>query len=214
MPNQQEEKKQKVDIVYYTDPLCCWSWVFEPVIQQLRTQYNLRYCMAGMLASWESYHDTLNAVTRPIQMGPVWLQAKQMSGIPLNDKIWFKDPPASSYPACVAVKCAAMQSAAAEEMYLARLREAVMLNEQNIAKKEVLLAIAKEVPLLDIALFEQQLSSEQVLNAFKADLQETQYRGIKRFPSLLITVPGKKTGVLLTGNRPLESIIEAINQLN
>jgi putative protein-disulfide isomerase len=139
-------KAGMVDITYYTDPLCCWSWAMETswqkLLSTLRDEINYRYCMAGMLPSWDAYHDTLNAVTRPVQMGPVWMHARQMSGVPINDRIWITDPPASSYPACIAVKCAEMQSRMLGEKYLYKLREAVMMNGQNIAKTEVLQSIA------------------------------------------------------------------------
>lgn len=220
MEKLQEAKKLKVNIVYYTDPLCCWSWAFEPVIQQLKEEFedrlHLRYCMGGMLADWKNYHDSLNAVSRPVQMGPVWLQAKQMTGVYLNDRIWFTDPPASSYPACAAVKCAALQSEAAEALYLHKVREAVMIKEKNIAKREVLIALANELAtehpaVFNAVLFEQQLNDERVVAAFKSDLQETQYRGITRFPTLLINIPGNKGSVLLTGNRPYTAILDCIN---
>jgi predicted DsbA family dithiol-disulfide isomerase len=222
MENQQEVKKASLNIVYYTDPLCCWSWTFEPVIAQLKKEFadilNIRYCMSGMLADWKNYHDALNAVSRPVQMGPVWLQAKQMAGIYLNDRIWFTDPPASSYPACAAVKCAALQSAVAEELYLYKVREAVMTKEKNIAKREVLLALAQDLAteypdVFDAVLFEQQLNDERVVTAFKSDLQETQYRNITRFPTLLISSADKKKSVLLTGNRPYEAVKACIEQL-
>lgn len=222
MEKQKEVKKAKLNIVYYTDPLCCWSWTFEPVIAQLKEEFagklNLRYCMGGMLADWKNYHDALNAVSRPVQMGPVWLQAKQMAGVYLNDRIWFTDPPASSYPACAAVKCAALQSEAAAELYLYKIREAVMIKEKNIARKEILTSLAQELAaeyphIFDAALFTEQLDDERVITAFKSDLQETQYRNITRFPTLLISSPDKKQSVLLTGNRPYDAVKACIEQL-
>ncbi|HWV68313.1 DsbA family protein [Chitinophaga sp.] len=210
-----------LDAVYYTDPLCCWSWAFEPVIQRLLNEYgeqlSVRYCMGGMLSGWDNYHDTLHAVSRPIQMGPVWMQARQLSGCELNDTIWFTDPPASSYPACVAVKCAALQSEQLAAQYLLKLRMAVMLQAKNIAKKEVLIAaageLASENSLFDLNKFTQQLTSQQVINAFRADMQEAKYRGIRRFPSLLLQVRNTKKSLLLTGNRPFEAVASCITQL-
>ena len=39
--------------VYYTDPLCCWSWAFEPHWRRLRDEFggalDCRYRMAGMI---------------------------------------------------------------------------------------------------------------------------------------------------------------------
>lgn len=210
-----------LEVVYYTDPLCCWSWAFEPVIQRLVNEYgkrlSIRYCMGGMLSGWNNYHDTLHAVSRPIQMGPVWLQAKQLTGVALNDTIWFTDPPASSYPACVAVKCAALQSEQLAAQYLFKLRTAVMLKAKNIARKEVLISTAEELAqenlLFDAGKFTTQLTSQQAIDAFRADMQETKYRGIHRFPSLLLQVRDTRKSLLLTGNRPFEAITSCIDQL-
>src|ERR1044072_7891663 len=91
----------QVEIVYYTDPLCCWSWAFEPQWRRLLFEYQgdieWKYCMGGLLPAWDSYDDTVNNVTRPIQMGPVWMHAAQVSGMPIQTRIWMNDPPASSY---------------------------------------------------------------------------------------------------------------------
>ena len=212
----------RLDITYFTDPLCCWSWVFEPVWQQLRDTLapilTYRYCMGGMISSWDEYHDIVNAVTRPIQMGPVWLHAKYTSGTYINDRLWFTDPPASSYPACVAVKSAGMQSAPAEERYLYKLREAALVNGKNIARKEVLLEVARELQYelpasFDYNLFLKQLTTQEVSNQFKADLEQVRLCGISRFPSLLIRIEGEKQSVILTGNRPYEAIMATIENL-
>lgn len=212
----------RLNIIYFTDPLCCWSYVLEPVWRQLRDalgpDLTYSYCMGGMLSSWNDYHDTVNAVARPIQMGPVWLHAKHISGTYINDRLWFTDPPASSYPACVAVKCAGMQSAAAEELYLHKLREAALVRGKNIARKEVLLEVAIEVQdelrsTFSYELFTKQLTSTKVSDLFKKDLELVRSCGISRFPSLFIRVKGGKQSVILTGNRPYDAIMSTIEKL-
>ncbi|KAA2242659.1 DsbA family protein [Chitinophaga agrisoli] len=210
-----------LDIVYYTDPLCCWSWAFEPVWDQLLLEFDgkvqWRYCMGGMLPEWDTYHDTVRAVSKPLQMGPVWLETKQVTGAVIDDKIWFKDPPASSYPACVAVKSAALQSAVAADAYLKKLRMAVMTAGLNIAKKEALLMVAKELamedPRFDAGLFEEQLSDPRSIAAFKQDLEEVRLRNIKRFPSLLISYSSNHKKLLLTGYRPYNALLESVAAL-
>ena len=212
----------QLSIKYFTDPLCCWSWAFEPILRELKNEMgntlSIQYYMCGLISSWDNYNDTLNSVSKPIQMGPIWLQAKQMSGTYINDRIWFTDPPASSYPACTAVKCAAMQSEKAEELYLYKLREAVMVHGKNIAKRNILLEIAttlsNEHPgLLDIHLFEQDLISDKVIHAFRNDMQEADYRGITRFPTLLINAPGKKEHLMMVGNRPYKALRASIQSV-
>lgn len=103
-----QNKADRVEITFYTDPLCCWSWAFEPQWRKLQYQFRdeivFRYIMTGMLPSWKNYSDPFYSVSRPQQMGPVWLEASSSSGMIINSKIWVNDPPASSYPACIAVK--------------------------------------------------------------------------------------------------------------
>lgn len=216
------QQQSRLDIVYYTDPLCCWSWAFEPVWKQLRAdpryQLNIRYCMGGMLPSWKHYHDAVRSVSKPIQMGPVWSEVKQLTGCSLNDKIWFTDPPASSYPACLAVKCAEQQSALAGERYLENVRAAVMTRGQNIARREVLLAIARETEaadpqLFNAAAFEHGLELPEVLESFKKDLEEVKARNISRFPALQIRAANSTNQLLLTGYRPYDVLGSSIAKL-
>jgi putative protein-disulfide isomerase len=47
-----------------------------------------------------------------MHMGPEWMQAGRIAGLMVADKIWITDPPSSSFPACIAVKCAEDQSTA------------------------------------------------------------------------------------------------------
>ncbi|SFW77116.1 DsbA family protein [Chitinophaga sancti] len=209
-----------LEVVCYTDPLCCWSWAFEPVLRQLKEEYHvsIRYCMGGMLSSWKHYHDALQAVSRPLQMGPVWMQARQMTGAVIDDKIWFRDPPASSYPACVAVKTAGLQSPEMEEKYLYLLWEAVMVKGKNIAKKEVLLdlAAALETGLpgsFSADSFDIQLGCKATVDAFRSDLQEVSYRRIERFPSLLLTARRTGQALLLTGNRPIDEVMKGMEKV-
>ena len=58
-----------VDVIYYTDPLCSWSWAFEPVWRRLRyelgDQLAWRYRMGGMIPDWRHYADPLNDVASP-----------------------------------------------------------------------------------------------------------------------------------------------------
>lgn len=215
-----QQQSAQLEVVYYTDPLCCWSWAFEPAWQQLLQEYqgriSWRYCMGGLLSEWGAYHDTLNAVSKPIQMGPVWMQASQVSGQPMSDRIWFIDPPASSYPACLAVKCAGIQSEQAAHLCLYALRSAIMKDGKNIAKKTVLLETAtilsNEHPgILDIQRFEADLGSEAAMQLLKQDLQEVSFRNINRLPTLAVKQGDHR--VVITGYRPYEALQQVIRQM-
>ena len=210
-----------VEVTYYTDPLCCWSWAFEPQWRRLRYEYGGRlgwhYRMGGLLPGWDRYSDPLNDVSRPAHMGPLWLQAHHISGQPIDARIWVEDPPASSFPSCLAVKAAGFQSDAAAEHYLRRLREAVMLERRNIARPGVLHEIAHELAEadphgFDAVRFAEDLSGKAARDAFREDLRDVQYRGIGRFPTL--TLRGQAGGgVMIVGYRPYDALRDALGQV-
>ncbi len=210
-----------VEIVYYTDPLCCWSWGFEPQWRKLRyefaSQVTWRYCMGGLIPAWNNYHDVVNLIHRPIQMGPVWMDAGHVTGMPVYNRIWMEDPPASSYPACIAVKCAFLQSPDAGETYLRMLREAVMIEGHNIASLPVLESMAAKLSAADSGgfsfdVFNQDMKNENGLEAFRLDIAEVQQRNISRFPSLIFRAP-QKTPIIITGYRPYSVLLSALTQI-
>jgi putative protein-disulfide isomerase len=206
-------------ITYITDPLCCWSWGMQPHIDSLQARFNdqiiIQYVMGGLLPSWEQYHDVANAVSRPAQMGPVWMHAAQLTGRPVNYQLWIKDPPSSSYPACIAVKCAQLQEAAAGISLFKKLQQAAMADAKNIASWPVIQEIAsivkEEYPLFDEERFATDFLSESGANAFRADLDKVAKHSITRFPSLLIEVKGQRS-ILITGYRTHDSLLSAIGE--
>ncbi len=224
-----EENKQQltgskadgVEIVYYTDPLCCWSWAFEPQWRKLQYHFSdylrWRYCMGGLLPSWKNFNDSMNIVNRPAQMGPIWMEASHISGMPIHNRIWIDNPPASSYLSCIAVKCAQLQSASAGEQYLRLLREAIMLHGQNISLLSVLTKIAETLAIrspqqFNIELFNTDMQNDRGLEAFRKDIQEVKQNGINRFPTLLfrrLHFPS----ILITGYRPYVVILDALKQI-
>lgn len=217
-----EQPADRVEITFYTDPLCCWGWAFEPQWRRLQFEFQdtilCRYVMSGLLPTWQNFNDPLYSVSRPMQMGPVWHEAALKSGMEIYDKIWVEDPPASSYPACIAVKCAALQSQTAGIQYLRMAREAVMLQGKNIARKDVLIGIAEDLAknysgLLDINRFLFDFTgSDNGIEAFRKDLNEVQSRNITRFPTLIMRSLNKQA-IMITGYRPYPVLLEAIKQV-
>ncbi len=216
------KEADRIVIEYYTDPLCCWSWAFEPhwqrLLREFAEQITYFYYMGGLISNWQNYQDPMNAINRPAQLGPLWMEASQIANVFIDPSIWVDDPPTSSYPACIAVKSAEIQSREAGENFLYKLREAVMTKNQNVAKPEVLTAIAQnfaeENPeLLNFNQFLEDISGEKSVQLFKDDLQKVRYNGIGRFPTLTIHKPGKN-GVIITGYRPYEVLLEAISVID
>ncbi len=231
MANQQLKQKNKtqnsahahqLEIIYYTDPLCCWSWAMEPPLRRLVFEYygqiNWRCSMGGLLPGWNAYNDEINSVTKPLQMGPLWMHAQEVSGMPVDAAIWKNDPPSSSYPCCIAVKCANLQSPEAGIRYLRLLREAIMIHGKNISRENILLEIAGYLSVesgygFDLAKFKADMKNGKGLEAFRTDLHERQRNEITRFPTLIIKGSLNK-GVILTGYRPYTMLVEALQHVN
>lgn len=206
-----ETAEGSIQVEYYTDPLCCWSWALEPVWLQLRQRYgsalSWRCVLGGMIESWETFRDPLNDIGRPAQLAPLWHMAGRATGAAIDPGIWHIDPPASSYPASVAVKAAALQGEQAGERYLGLVREAVMVRRLNVARREVLLQLGDELGVFrpgrfDVARFAEELAGDEARDAFTADLQRVRFLGIGRFPT--IVVHGVKGSRIAVGYRPVE----------
>lgn len=229
IPGRQPEGTNKavgegaVFIEYYTDPLCSWSWAFEAQWRRLRYEcvghLVWRYHMGGLIADWQSYDDPFNDIRGPAQMGPQWFQVQKVSGMPLDEHIWQADPPASSYPACIAVKAAECQGQTIADAYLRRLREAAMMESRNIARREILLAVARQTAsesagdrALNLARFEADLDSPETMEAFRQDLRNAAYLSIGRFPTLILRRNDGR-GIVLVGYRPYDPLCAALEHL-
>lgn len=171
--------------------------------------------MGGLLPAWNHYMDSMNCISRPAQMGPIWMQASQLSGLPISHRIWVDNPPASSYPACIAVKCATLQSPALGELYLTYVQEAIMIHSLNIAQYEVLQQVAERLAAstasFDLDRFYEDMKNGNGLEAFRKDIQEVKYRSIQRFPALLIRRT-KQQPILITGYKPADVLIDIIGK--
>jgi predicted DsbA family dithiol-disulfide isomerase len=192
----------------------------EPAWRRLRGEYgdalDVTYKMAGLLPSWTSFNDPVNSITRPSQMGPEWMHAKAVSGREIDSSIWIKDPPASSFPACIAVKSAGLQNERTGEKFLRLLWEAVMVGNINIAKTSVLLDCAHNLSIADpgfnLQTFREDLLGARGKDAFMKDWKECKYLGITRLPTLVFSRRGHRTR-LLSGMQSYTSLLNALFEL-
>jgi putative protein-disulfide isomerase len=205
-----------MEIIFFTDPLCCWSWAMEPHWRKFQDEYGERlrvtYKMIGLLPSWAHFHDAAHSLRKPVHFGPEWVHARAISGMQLNDRIWITDPPASSFPACIAVKSAELQSRALGARYLQLVREAIMVNGRNIAKTSVLIAVAGDLageePRFDISRFRDTLLGQEGREQFQRDYNESQYLGIRRTPTLVFkSIGGRRK--MASGYSTYEAMAEA-----
>ena len=210
-----------VAVEYFTDPLCAWSWAFEGPLRRLRDALGdrlpWRVRMGGLIAGWDRYDDPVHCVSRPAQMAPHWFEVRRACGVDLDERVWREDPPASSYPACLAFKAAELQSPEAAELLLGRLREAVMLRRRNIARWDVLRDVAGELAAhepgrFDAERFSRDLDGEESAEAFREDLRRVRDFQIGRFPALVVSSAGRPSALLI-GYRPYDELRKALEEI-
>jgi predicted DsbA family dithiol-disulfide isomerase len=152
-----------VQVIYYTDPACPWSWALEPALRKLRQEFagglRFRHVMGGMLREGAD----------PLEQARHTLEASETSGMPVDTRLWLEGAPTSSYPACIAVKAAAEQGEPGP--YLRRLREGLMCRRRKLDVGDSLVEEARAVGGLDVERFRIALGSHATLEEFGADLE-------------------------------------------
>ena len=156
-----------VELRYYTDPACPWSWGAEPQLRRLGWEFgeglSMRLVMAGLARTFEPADPTG-------QLGE-WLEMTAQTAMPCDPRLWLANPISSSYPACQGVIAARDQGAAAAQRYLRRVREGLFCERQKLDHADTLIAAAGAAGL-DRARFEIDLRSHAITEAFGADLDE------------------------------------------
>jgi predicted DsbA family dithiol-disulfide isomerase len=155
-----------IHVSYYTDPACPWSWAAEPWRRRLQYEFGdelrFTYVMSGLART----------IDRPLDQLAAWLDAAAESAMPVDTRLWLQAPPASSYPACLAVKAAAEQGL--EEPLLRRLREGFAIGRRKLDNADALLEAARGLPALNLDRFTIDLGSHAIVEAFGADLDRAE----------------------------------------
>jgi predicted DsbA family dithiol-disulfide isomerase len=156
-----------VQVRFYTDPACPWSWAAEPALRKLMWEFDgeleFAWVMGGLTRSY--------AEANLLEVSMQWLEDTAAGGMPTDPRIWSQNPLSSSYPACEAVEAAKEQGWRAAYSYLRTLREGIMFERRQLDRAEALIAAAGRAAV-DRGRFEEDLGSEAPRRAFEADLSE------------------------------------------
>jgi predicted DsbA family dithiol-disulfide isomerase len=156
-----------VQVRFYTDPACPWSWAAEPAVRRLMWEFEgeleFVWVMGGLARGYER--------ADPLELISLWLEDAAAGGMPCDPRIWTENPLESTYPACQAVKAAAEQGADAGYRYLRTLREGIMFERRKLDHADALIDAAGRARI-DRQRFEVDLRSHAITEAFGADLDE------------------------------------------
>ena len=215
----------RVEITYFTDPYCSWCWATEPMLYRIRETYReqvrIRYVMGGLVRDMADFYDSLNDIRTTAEVAPHWRMVSGRSGQPIDERLMedITDPHFSTWPACIAVKAAQLQSEGIGEAYLRRLRRAALTERRIISYPEVYRELAREVPGLDLARFEGALQDGSAERAFQADLAECRQYGVTGFPTLLfapagrVLLPHAGEPILVVGHRSFATYRQVLRRI-
>jgi predicted DsbA family dithiol-disulfide isomerase len=221
-----------VELLYFTDPACVWSWAFEPKLRRLLWEFGdaiaVRPVMGGLARSYgPSYRDEEGRIGAGTDcfsdLMAHWLNVSAASGMPCDPRLWTESKITSTYPVCMAVIAAGEQGPRARMAYLRRAREALLTERKKLDFADALIAEAGAAGI-DADRFAIDLRSNAIVEAFAGELDQvraippaareagqvkrTEGRERVSFPSLLFHGDsGAERGVW--GNHPYEGYREA-----
>ncbi len=144
----------------YADPLDPRGWGSEPAIRRLRlalpdADWELRPVV--MVSDWETYAgpEFRSRGSAPAACSRV----SEESGMPIDEFLWFEDPPERSTPAVEGVAAALEQGVDAGWRFLRAAREATYLRRTNLDSESAVRELASTVPDLDTEAFEAALDA-------------------------------------------------------
>jgi len=200
-------ENKPIKIIYYTDPICSSCWGIEPQLRKLKLEYGdcfeIDYRMGGLLPDW-SYNS--GGISKPSDVAHHWDEASLHYEMPIDGDVWLEDPLDSSYPSCIAMKAAQMQSKEKAISFMRILREKLYLDKKNIAKWENIAEAAK-IAGLDVQKLKADYDDAEEL--FQEDLNLGKALGVRGFPTLFLA-DADNNQLIVYGSKPYASYENAL----
>lgn len=205
--------KHKLNVLIYTDPLCCSCWALDPVIKRFITEYghsfNLILKMGGLLEDWKI--SAGSSFSNRNEMAQHWQEVGDLYGMPISGRVWTDTDLNSSYPASMAYIASKNQGDLISLLFWRKLREAVFIYDKNIEDEYTLLSIASECGLYTDRFLED-YRSEKTKNLFFSEVSETRSLGINFFPTVVFLGEDNKSSVV-EGVRPYETYVFSLKEV-
>lgn len=207
----------KIEMYYATDPLCSFCWAFEPTLRKFRYQYasyisNDTTVMGGMIEKWEKFGgDSSNGIQSAADVAKHWREIGDFSRMVIDGRVWLDEPIDSSFPSSQAFQIVRRDYPEQAQAFLRKLRETVMVWNQDISKREVLAGILEEMGL-DHEKILNDADSFEGRSLLNSDLGLARALTATGFPTLVL-VNEQNQGVKVVGAQPYESLESALKQI-
>ena len=209
---------KKVDLYYFTDPICSHCWAVEPVLRRFEHEYgdhlNVRVIMGGLLPKWDGFADRANGISGPQDVAHHWREVGEVSRMPIDGSLWLHDPVTSSFPPSRVYAVIKERDEELARVFLRRAREAVFAFDRNISDPAVLTQIVDGLdhPELSGSAVVAEADSEKGHKLLDRDISLARELGVRGFPTILL-MDEDGMGTKVTGVRPLETYVDALAQV-
>jgi predicted DsbA family dithiol-disulfide isomerase len=203
---------EPIRIDYYTDPLCSWCFAAEPTLERIREHFKERIALRYKLFPlFEDVNEVLNNPARLWNIADRYRIVSKKTGVHIDNRVWYSDPPHSAWPPCEAVKAAERQGFEAADRLIRLLRNSVMLEGKNIARRDVLEMCAGKAGL-DPERFREDLADPRRRAEVEQDILDARKESVESRPTFVI---GNSQGdkVVIAGPRSFNLFREAIDEL-
>lgn len=207
--------KEKIELYYFTDPICSHCWALEPVLRKFVEQYghyfNFNTIMGGLLVNWNGFADKKNGIQSPSDVAGHWREVGEHYRMPIDGSVWLTNPLHSSYPPSRVFTLIKQIDTELANKFLRQAREAVFVFNQNIAEDRVLIEIVEQVGLDgETIVNEAKLPKGQQL--LDQDFELARHNDVRGFPTIIM-VNQENKGVKIVGTRSLENYVNGLKQV-
>lgn len=215
--NNQPSVQPQIDLYYVTDPLCSFCWAFEPTLRKFRYQYakyiaNDTTVLGGMIEKWEKFGgDSANGISKAADVAQHWREIGDYTRMVIDGRIWLDEPIDSSYPSSQAFLIVQRDYPELAKVFLRKLRETVMMWNQDISKRDVLESILEEMSLDAEGILDEAESFEGRM-LMNSDLSLAQALTATGFPTVVM-VNQNNQGVKVVGAQSLDALVETLQQV-
>lgn len=195
-----------MEIRIFDDPLNPYGWGNEPAVRVLRSaapDATWEFQPTVLVDDWERY-DGPEFPNGRSSVAAVCSRISERSGMPIDEYLWFSEPPSTSRFACRGVAAALERGPEAGWQFLRAAREATFLRQTNLDTPEAVRELADSVPALDADEFGSTLSdSGDGLDAapYEGDAADLGRDDRPELPTLVVEGPDGKRKLAGTVDR-------------
>jgi len=206
-------ENSKIDLYYFTDPLCSHCWALDTVLTRFKYEYqayiNIHTVMGALVEDDNHYLDLKGPEAK--EQASHWDQISRFYHVPLNSRVWHKDPITSSFPSSITFLYLQEHHPDIAPKFLRLTREAAFLFEKNIAKRSVLADLLNQLkidsdPILDFSF------SEKGKELLHENLAPMDRLSVSTFPTVVM-INANQEAVKVIGSRTMDVYKKALKKV-